>query len=146
MWPTLNIRKYFLKGLRVWVRQKLSRGNRHFFIFIKPGFKSRPLHELVRLINSAIGLRNSHKAKAANPGQVTASAKRANNSYPFMVTPMPNTRNKLVFNALVRRWRGILEGAFAVEEVDDVALMRLQPVEGQCLHFADIQPIDVSRI
>ena len=46
----------------------------------------------------------------------------------------------------MRWWRAVLERAAAVQEVDDVPFMRLQPVELQRLHLADVQAVDVGGV
>ena len=46
----------------------------------------------------------------------------------------------------MRRWRAVLESAGAEQEIDDVALVRLQPVERDRLHRSDVEPIDVGGI
>lgn len=47
---------------------------------------------------------------------------------------------------LMRRRRFRLEGPSSEQEVDDVALVRLQPVQLNRLHLADVQAIDAGRI
>src|ERR1700722_12807827 len=45
------------------------------------------------------------------------------------------------------RGRGaVLEGAGAEQEVDDVAFVRLQPVEGDRFYRADVEAVDVRRV
>ena len=39
-----------------------------------------------------------------------------------------------------------MEGAVAEEEVDDVAFVGLQPVEGDGFYGADVQTVDVGRV
>ena len=44
------------------------------------------------------------------------------------------------------RWRAVLEGACAKQEIDNVAFVRLQPVQLVSSDGSNIQPINVSRI
>ena len=45
------------------------------------------------------------------------------------------------------RWRrAVLKRSCPEQEVDDVSLVRLQPVELQRLHFADVEAIDICGI
>ncbi len=46
----------------------------------------------------------------------------------------------------MRWWRAVLERAAAEQEVDDVPLVWLEPVEGDRLHRADIEAVDVRRV
>jgi hypothetical protein len=46
----------------------------------------------------------------------------------------------------MRRWRGVLVGTSSEQEVDDVAFVRLQPVELQCPYFTDVESVDVCCI
>src|SRR5690606_15966782 len=48
--------------------------------------------------------------------------------------------------ALMSRRRTRLERPVAEHEVDDVPFVWLQPVQLNRLHFADIQPVDVSGV
>ena len=45
------------------------------------------------------------------------------------------------------RWRrSVLECPRSEQEIDDVAFVRLQPVELQRFNFANIQPVDVRGV
>src|SRR5262249_41836130 len=46
----------------------------------------------------------------------------------------------------MRRRGTVLEGAVPEQEVDDVAFVRLQPVEGDRLQRADVEPVDIRRV
>src|SRR5262249_14173077 len=62
----------------------------------------------------------------APPERETRTSRRAHSS------PIPRPR--------------VLERAGAEEEIDDAALVRLQPVELDRRHRADVQPVDVNRV
>ena len=44
------------------------------------------------------------------------------------------------------RWKAVLERSIAEQEVNDVAFVRLQPVQGTGWNRADVESVDVASI
>lgn len=54
--------------------------------------------------------------------------------------------SRLPGSSLMCRWQAVLKCSIAIEKVNNVAFMRLQPVQGAGGHRTDIQSIDMSGI
>lgn len=71
-----------------------------------------------------------------------SSTIRASDDLDAFLHLIPLHRN----SKLMGRWQAVLEGSVPKQEVDDVAFVRLQPVQGTGWNRADVESVDVASI